>query len=113
MAFANNINTHEGGTHLDGFKQALTRVVNNYARSKGILKEKDSNLSGDDCREGLSAIISVKLHDPQFRGRPGGRGRLVSGGLLSRDGCCGEGTQDGFASGRQSGCGAAGADSSG
>ena len=69
MAFANNINTHEGGTHLDGFKQALTRVVNNYARSKSILKDKDSNLSGDDCREGLSAIISVKLHDPQFEGQ--------------------------------------------
>lgn len=69
LAFANNINTHEGGTHLDGFKQALTRVINNYARSKGILKEKDSNLSGDDCREGLSAVISVKLHDPQFEGQ--------------------------------------------
>lgn len=69
MAFANNINTHEGGTHLDGFKQAVTRTVNDYARSKGILKEKDNNLSGDDCREGLAAIISVKLHDPQFEGQ--------------------------------------------
>ena len=69
MAFANNINTHEGGTHLDGFKQAVTRTINDYARSKGILKEKDSNLTGDDTREGLAAIISVKLHDPQFEGQ--------------------------------------------
>lgn len=69
MAFANNINTHEGGTHLDGFKQAVTRTINEYARSKGILKEKDSNLSGDDTREGLAAIVSVKLHDPQFEGQ--------------------------------------------
>ena len=69
MAFANNINTHEGGTHLDGFKQAVTRTINDYARSKGILKEKDSNLSGDDTREGLAAVISVKLHDPQFEGQ--------------------------------------------
>ncbi|MGI6106167.1 MAG: DNA topoisomerase (ATP-hydrolyzing) subunit B [Raoultibacter sp.] len=69
LAFANNINTHEGGTHLDGFKQAVTRTINDYARSKGILKEKDSNLSGDDTREGLAAIISVKLHDPQFEGQ--------------------------------------------
>ncbi len=69
LAFANNINTHEGGTHLDGFKQAVTRTVNEYARAKGILKEKDSNLSGDDTREGLAAIVSVKLHDPQFEGQ--------------------------------------------
>lgn len=69
MSFANNINTTEGGTHLDGFKQALTRVINNYARSKNILKERDSNLSGDDCREGLSAVVSVKLHEPQFEGQ--------------------------------------------
>ena len=69
MAFANNINTHEGGTHLDGFKQAVTRTINDYARSKGILKEKDANLSGDDTREGLAAVISVKLHDPQFEGQ--------------------------------------------
>ncbi len=69
MAFANNINTHEGGTHLDGFKQAVTRTINEYARNKGILKEKDSNLSGDDTREGCAAIISVKLHDPQFEGQ--------------------------------------------
>lgn len=69
LAFANNINTHEGGTHLDGFKQAVTRTINDYARNKGILKDKDSNLSGDDTREGLAAIISVKLHDPQFEGQ--------------------------------------------
>jgi len=69
LAFANNINTHEGGTHLDGFKQAITRTINEYARNKGILKEKDNNLSGDDCREGLAAIVSVKLHDPQFEGQ--------------------------------------------
>ena len=69
MAFANNINTHEGGTHLDGFKNAITRTINDYARNKGILKEKDSNLSGDDCREGLAAVISVKLHEPQFEGQ--------------------------------------------
>lgn len=69
MAFANNINTHEGGTHMDGFKQAVTRTINDYARSKGLLKEKDNNLSGEDAREGLAAIISVKLHDPQFEGQ--------------------------------------------
>ena len=69
MAFANNINTQEGGTHLDGFKQAVTRTLNEYARNKGILKEKDPNLLGEDAREGLAAVISVKLHDPQFEGQ--------------------------------------------
>lgn len=69
MAFANNINTIEGGTHMDGFKTAVTRTLNNYARGKGLLKEKDSNLSGEDCREGLAAIISVKMRDPQFEGQ--------------------------------------------
>ncbi|MDP2233832.1 MAG: ATP-binding protein, partial [Actinomycetota bacterium] len=69
LAFANNINTHEGGTHLEGFKNALTRTINDYARRQGILKEKDDNLSGEDIREGLVAIISVKLHDPQFEGQ--------------------------------------------
>ena len=69
LAFANNINTIEGGTHMDGFKQAVTRSINDYARNKGKLKEKDPNLTGDDCREGLAAIISVKLHDPQFEGQ--------------------------------------------
>ena len=69
LAFANNINTHEGGTHLDGFKNALTRTINEYARRNGILKEKDDNLSGEDIREGLVAVISVKLSDPQFEGQ--------------------------------------------
>jgi DNA gyrase subunit B len=69
LAFANNINTHEGGTHMDGFKNALTRTMNDYARRAGILKEKDDNLSGEDIREGLTAIISVKLRDPQFEGQ--------------------------------------------
>ena len=69
LAFANNINTHEGGTHLDGFKNALTRTINDYARRQGILKEKDDNLSGEDIREGLVAVISVKLTDPQFEGQ--------------------------------------------
>jgi len=67
--FANNINTHEGGTHLAGFKAALTRVINDYARKKGFLKEKDPNLIGEDVREGLAAIISVKLKEPQFEGQ--------------------------------------------
>ncbi len=69
MAFANNINTIDGGTHLEGFRQALTRTLNDYARKQGILKEKDSNLSGDDVREGLTAVISVKLSNPQFEGQ--------------------------------------------
>ncbi len=69
FSFANNINTHEGGTHLSGFRSALTRTLNAQARSKGLLKEKDDNLSGDDVREGLTAVISVKLHDPQFEGQ--------------------------------------------
>lgn len=69
LAFANNINTHEGGTHLDGFKNALTRTINDYARRQGILKEKDENLSGEDIREGLIAVISVKLTEPQFEGQ--------------------------------------------
>ena len=69
FSFANNINTHEGGTHLSGFKAALTRTLNAYARSKGLLKEKDDNLAGEDVREGLTAVISVKLHDPQFEGQ--------------------------------------------
>lgn len=68
-AFANNINTHEGGTHLSGFKSAVTRVINDYARKNQILKEKDNNLSGEDIREGLTAVLSVKLADPQFEGQ--------------------------------------------
>ncbi len=69
MSFANNIYTPDGGTHLEGFRQALTRTVNDYARRQGILKEKDSNLTGDDTREGLTAVISVKLSEPQFEGQ--------------------------------------------
>ena len=69
FSFANNINTHEGGTHLSGFRAALTRTLNAYARSKGLLKDKDENLAGEDVREGLTAVISVKLHDPQFEGQ--------------------------------------------
>jgi DNA gyrase subunit B len=69
LAFANNINTHEGGTHLDGFKNALTRTLNDYARRNSILKEKDDNLSGEDIREGLVAVVSVKLREPQFEGQ--------------------------------------------
>ncbi len=65
-AFANNINNTDGGAHLTGFRTALTRVINNYARAKGLLKEKEENLSGDDVREGLTAVLSVKLIDPQF-----------------------------------------------
>jgi DNA gyrase subunit B len=69
FTFANNINTTEGGTHLVGFKGAITRTINDYSRSSGLLKEKDENLSGEDVREGLMAIISVKLKDPQFEGQ--------------------------------------------
>ncbi|MGB9736738.1 DNA topoisomerase (ATP-hydrolyzing) subunit B [Chloroflexus sp.] len=64
--FANNINNSDGGSHLSGFRTALTRVINSYARAKGLLKENESNLTGDDVREGLTAVISVKLKDPQF-----------------------------------------------
>ncbi len=69
FSFANNINTHEGGSHMSGFRSALTRTLNRYAREKGILREKDENLTGEDVREGLTAIISVKLSDPQFEGQ--------------------------------------------
>ncbi len=69
LAFANNIINTEGGTHLIGFRSAITRVLNNYARSKGLLKEKEENLTGDDVREGLVAIVSVKLANPQFEGQ--------------------------------------------
>ncbi|MDH5503169.1 MAG: DNA topoisomerase (ATP-hydrolyzing) subunit B [Acidimicrobiia bacterium] len=69
LTFANNINTHEGGTHEEGFRTALTRALNEFARAKGILKEKDDNLSGEDVREGLTAIISVKVREPQFEGQ--------------------------------------------
>ncbi|HEX8208162.1 MAG TPA: DNA topoisomerase (ATP-hydrolyzing) subunit B [Solirubrobacteraceae bacterium] len=90
-SFANNINTHEGGAHLSGFRSALTRTINAYARKEGLLKEKDDNLSGEDVREGLTAVISAKLADPQFEGQtktklgnPGMEGfvaSVVNGGL--------------------------------
>jgi DNA gyrase subunit B len=67
--YANTINTHEGGTHEEGFRAALTSLLNKYAREKNLLKEKDENLSGDDCREGLTCVISVKLAEPQFEGQ--------------------------------------------
>ncbi len=69
FSFANNINTHEGGSHLSGFRSALTGVINKYARDTGELKEKDENLTGEDIREGLTAVVSVKLADPQFEGQ--------------------------------------------
>jgi len=69
FSFANNINTHEGGSHMSGFRSALTRTLNRYAREKGMLKEKDENLTGEDIREGLTAVISAKLSDPQFEGQ--------------------------------------------
>src|SRR6185437_13377367 len=66
FSFANNINTVDGGTHLTGFRSALTRTINDYARKASLLKDNEENLSGDDVREGLAAIISVKLPEPQF-----------------------------------------------
>ena len=69
FSFANNISTHEGGTHLSGFKNALTRVVNDYAKRMKLVKENEPSLSGEDIREGLTAIISVKLTEPQFEGQ--------------------------------------------
>ena len=69
LSFANNIHTIEGGTHLTGFRTALTRILNDYARKNGFIKEKDDNLSGEDVREGLTTVISVKLRDPQFEGQ--------------------------------------------
>ncbi len=69
LSFANNINTHNGGTHLTGFRNAITRVLNDYARKNNILKNSEQNLSGDDVREGLTAIVSVKLGNPEFEGQ--------------------------------------------
>ena len=69
LSFANNINTHEGGSHLSGFRSALTRTLNYYARKQGLLKEKEDNLQGEDVREGLTAIVSVKVAEPQFEGQ--------------------------------------------
>ena len=69
LSFANNINTHQGGTHLTGFRNAITRVLNDYARKNNMIKDSDANFSGDDVREGLTAIVSVKLSEPQFEGQ--------------------------------------------
>jgi DNA gyrase subunit B len=69
FSFANNINTHEGGSHLSGFRSALTRTLNKYARERGLLKERDGNLAGEDVREGLTAVVSAKLAEPQFEGQ--------------------------------------------
>ncbi|NLZ31845.1 MAG: DNA topoisomerase (ATP-hydrolyzing) subunit B [Firmicutes bacterium] len=69
LTYANNIHTREGGAHEQGFKSALTRLINDYARKKGLLKDNESNLTGDDVREGLTAVLNVKLHDPQFEGQ--------------------------------------------
>ena len=69
FSYANNISTHEGGTHLVGFRSAITRLINDYGRKKGIIKEKDENLTGEDVREGLTAIVSIKLEEPQFEGQ--------------------------------------------
>ncbi|MDJ0792098.1 MAG: DNA topoisomerase (ATP-hydrolyzing) subunit B [Acidimicrobiia bacterium] len=69
LSFANNINTHEGGTHEEGFRTSLTRAINDFARSRNVLKEKDSNLQGEDVREGLTAIISARVRQPQFEGQ--------------------------------------------
>ncbi|WP_297810009.1 DNA topoisomerase (ATP-hydrolyzing) subunit B [uncultured Finegoldia sp.] len=73
VSFTNNIKTIDGGTHVVGFKSALTRALNDYARDKNILKEKDDNLSGDDVREGITAVVSVKLNNPQFEGQTKGK----------------------------------------
>ena len=73
FAFANNINTVDGGTHLTGFRSALTRSLNDYARSKNLLKDKDSNFTGDDTRQGLTAVLSVKMTDPQFESQTKGK----------------------------------------
>src|SRR5208337_801717 len=69
FTYANNINTIEGGMHLQGFRQAVTQAVNSYARKKGMLKESDASLSTDDIMEGLTAVVSVKLQEPQFEGQ--------------------------------------------
>ncbi len=69
LTFANNINTHEGGTHEEGFRKALTKAINDFARTKNLLKEKDVNLTGEDVREGLTAVVSVRVKEPQFEGQ--------------------------------------------
>ena len=84
FSFANNINTHEGGSHLSGFRSALTRTINHYAREKGELKEKDENLTGEDVREGLTAVISAKLAGPAVRGPDEDQARQPRHGGLRR-----------------------------
>lgn len=69
LSFTNNIHTYEGGTHESGFKTALTRVINDYGRKSGLIKENDANLSGEDVREGLTAVVSIKHPNPQFEGQ--------------------------------------------
>lgn len=69
LTFANNINTHEGGTHEEGFRKALTKSINDFARAKNLLKDKDTNLTGEDVREGLTAVVSVRVKEPQFEGQ--------------------------------------------
>ena len=89
LSFANNINTHEGGTHLSGFRSALTRTINEYARKQNLLKDNEENLSGDDVREGCTAVISVKVRDPQFEGQTKtklGNSEVRSGGVGLRRG---------------------------
>lgn len=88
ISFANNIPTAEGGTHLTGFRTALTRILNDYARKNNIVKESDDNLSGEDVREGITAIVSVKLPDPQFEGQTKGKlgsaeGRTITETVMS------------------------------
>ncbi len=83
FSFANNINTHEGGSHLSGFRSALTGALNKYARDKGELKEKDENLTGEDVREGLTAVISAKLAGSAVRGTDQDQARQPGDGRAS------------------------------
>ena len=85
-SFANNINTHEGGSHLSGFKGALTGTLNRYAREKGLLKEKEDNLDGEDVREGLAAVLSIKLREPTVRGADEDKARKSVGSRTRRAG---------------------------
>ncbi|MFN3653317.1 MAG: type IIA DNA topoisomerase subunit B [Armatimonadota bacterium] len=95
LSFANNIKTAEGGFHVSGFRTALTRVLNNYARKIGVLKEKDNNFTGDDVLEGLAAVVSVKLRNPQFEGQTKGKlGNAEIAGVVNS--ICGEGLVEFF-----------------